>query len=241
MTIDISSWMMLIFSTAITFGLYSVLSGIDNPWFAWAEHTYLGAGTGLMVILALDYLNSKIITRITSNPLSNWPLIISLILGMLILTRTNQRTAHIARIPIAVATGTGIAVSTRALIFTNVIKQIKATIIPIMTEGDPMATFTNIGVIILVITMMSFFIYTTELRGPLKASSTFGRYALYAAFGALFAMTYQGRLGLFLGRMETMLIPNTHLYVSLIIAIAIVLTIYILHKYYPDTLKKIVP
>lgn len=238
---DLVSWLTLILSTATTFSLFSILTGIDNPWFSWAEHTYVGAATAVLGVTALKYLYDKVILRITASPASNWSLIISLILGLMMLTRIFPSYSYIARIPIAVATGTGIAISTRAIIFSGIIKQVKATILPIFGVADAFTMFTNIMVIIFVFSMITYFVYTTELKGGLKTSHQLGRYLLYAAFGALFAMTYMGRLGLLLGRMESMLIPESHLYVTIVVVAVILATIIILQKNYPETLKKLVP
>lgn len=239
---DIVSWAILILSTFVTFGLFSVLSGIDNPFFAWAEQTYVGVAIGLATVVTVDYLIANVYVRVSSNPSAGWPLIISLILGLMMLTRIHPKYAHWARIPIAVSTGAGIAVSTRAIIFSSIINQIRATILPLVGGGDPLTVVTNLLVIVFVIVIITFFIYTTELKGPLKVSHDLGRYCLYAAFGVLFAQTYMGRLGLLLGRMETMLIPmNPSGYVTVIVAVIIVVSIYVLNKYYPDTLQKLVP
>lgn len=237
---DITSWLILILSTLITFGLFSVLTGIDNPFFAWAEHTYVGAAIGLAVTMTTNYLMLNVVAKIVANPAANWPLIISLILGLMMLTRIHPKYSYIARIPVAVATGTGVAIATRANIFSSIVNQIRATVLPVI-GGDPSKLFTNIMVVIFVFTMITYFVYTTEVKGPLKMSNNLGRYMLYAAFGALFAITYMGRLGLLLGRMETMLIPETNMYVSIIIAAIIVVTTFTLHKYRPETLKRIVP
>ena len=241
MALDLISWSTLIISTFVTFGLWSILTGVDNPWFAWAEHTFLGAGMGLMVVIAVDYLQVNIIPKIQQNPSENWSLIISIIIGLMMLFRLSSKTAHLARIPIAISVGTGIAISTRAIIFTGVINQVRATILPLVGSGSTFEKFTNLMIIIFVITIITFYIYTAELKGPLKISHDIGRYLLYASFGAMYAMTYQGRLGLFLGRMETMLFPMTSFYTSILIASIILVTTYILIKYYPDTLDKIVP
>jgi len=231
----------VILATAVTFGLYSILTGISNPYFAWAEHTYIGGAIGLTVVVSMDYIRRNIIDRVSADPVHNWPLIISLILGLMMLTRIHPRYSYIARIPVAVATATGVAVSTRAVIFTGIIKQIQATILPILNGGDPKTVFTNIMVILFVIIMMTYFIYTMELKGPIKTSYQLGRYLLYAAFGVLFAMTYMGRLGLLLGRLETLLFPVTHLYITVIISLFMVVTIYLLHRYYPKLLDKLTP
>jgi hypothetical protein len=243
MTVDIVDWTILILSTLVTFGLYSILTGVNNPFFSWAERTYVGGAIGLLTIVAFDYLRKTVVAKVITDPMTAWPWIVSMILGIMMLLRIHPKYAYIARIPIAISTATGVAIAARAIIFTGVIKQITATILPIVGR-DPLTIFTNLMVIIFVIVIITFFVYTTEMierKGPLKVSHDIGRYVLYAAFGALFAMTYMGRLGLFLGRMETLLFPDVNRYVTFVVALIIVITIYIMNKYYPETLKKLVP
>ncbi|MBS7653361.1 hypothetical protein KEJ13_09575 [Candidatus Bathyarchaeota archaeon] len=241
MNLDIGSFMVVVLSTAITFGLFSILTGVDNPFFAWAENIYVGGAVGMTIVVSFTWIVSNLIQKIVSNPSANWPLIISLILGLMMLLRVHPKYSYLARIPISIATGVGVAVSTRAIIFSGLLYQIRATILPILYWREPATAFTNLMIVVFVITILTFFIYTTELKGPLKVSSRIGRLALFASFGALFAQTYMGRLGLFLGRMETLLIPETNFRISIVVALFMLITIIVLKNYYPETLKKLVP
>lgn len=236
------SFPILILSTVTTFGLFTILLGEDNPWFAFAENTYVGVAIGLSVVLnTSQFLIQNVYAKTSTNFAANWPLLISLGLGLMMLTRMSSKYSYVSRIPIAVITGTGVAVGTRANIFSQIINQVSATIKPLLNVSDPMVLFTNLMVLIFVLTMLSYFFYTTEHKGPLKTSSTIGRYALYASFGALFAITYMGRLGLFLGRMETLLIPTSTMYISLTLFVIVLSTSLLLIKKYPELRKKLTP
>jgi hypothetical protein len=236
------SFIILILSTVTTFGLFTILLGEDNPWFAFAENTYVGVAIGLSVVLnTSQFLINNVLSKTTANLTDNWPLVISMVLGLLMLTRISSKYSYISRIPIAVVTGVGVAVTTRAIIFSSVIAQITATIKPLLNMSDPAVLFTNIMVLVFVLTMLSYFFYTVENKGALKTSSTIGRYILYASFGTLFAITYMGRLGLLLGRMETLLIPASSMYVTLTVVAIVAVTIYLLIKRYPTLMKKLTP
>jgi len=238
---DVVSWLILVLSTAITFGLFSILTGVDNPFFAWAENTYVGGAVGMTIVVSFTWIVSNVVAKITSNISANWPSVVSLILGLMMLTRIHPKYSFIARIPICIATGVGIAVSTRAIVFSGLLYQIRATILPIFDWSNVVTAFTNLMVVVFVITVLTFFVYTTELRGPLKTSHTVGRLVLFLSFGALYAQTYMGRLGLFLGRMETLLIPQTSFNISITVALVIVITTFVLHRFYPDVMKRIIP
>lgn len=236
------SFPILILSTVTTFGLFTILLGEDNPWFAFAENTYVGVAIGLSVVLnTSQYLIQNVYTKTSTNLGANWPLVISMVLGLLMLTRISTKYSYISRIPIAVITGTGVAVTTRAIIFSTILQNVAATIKPLLNVSDPMTLFTSIMVLVLVLTMLSYFFYTVEHKGALKTSSTIGRYGLYAAFGALFAITYMGRLGLFLGRMETLLFPASTMYISLFLFVLVLATSLLLMKKYPELRKKLTP
>jgi hypothetical protein len=239
---DLYTWGTLILSTFTTFGLYMILSGVDSPWFAFAEHAFVGTAIGLSVVLSTDYLLRNIIPRILANPAGELPAIISVLLGLMMILRVNRGTVVYARLPITIATAAGIAVSVRGTIFTGIINQIKATILPIFGLETLYDLFVNLSVILGVIFVFTYYFYTVELKGPLKQANTVGRWVLYLAFGVLFAQTYMGRLGLLLGRLQLFVTPTyPNLIVTVIIVALMVITTWLLHKSYPDLLEKLTP
>jgi len=242
MVMDLYAWGVLILGTVTTFGLYMILSGVDSPWFAFAEHAFVGCAIGLTVVVSTDYIFRTIIPRITANPTGQWPMIISLILGLMMLLRVNKSTLYLARIPITLSAAVGVAVGIRAQIFTGIINQIRATILPIFGGGSLMDMIANITVVLSVFLVFTYFFYTTEMKGTLATANKIGRWILYLAFGVLFAQTYMGRLGLLLGRMTLFLFPtNPNLYVTLIVIAVMIVTTWLLHKNYPELLKKLTP
>jgi len=239
---DLFTWTVLILSTVTTFGLYMILSGVDSPWFAFAEHAFVGCAIGLSVVVSTDYIFRTIAPRIAADPMKNWPTIISVILGLMMLLRVSKSTVHIARIPITLATATGIAISTRATLFSGIINQIRATILPLFGLTDTWTLFVNLTVIVCVLLVFTFYFYTTELKGPLKTANNIGKIILYLSFGVLFSQTYMGRLGLLLGHLETYVKPYVpNLVVTMIIVVVMLVTTYLLHKRYPELLKSLTP
>ena len=239
MVMDLYAWGVLILSTVTTFGLYMILSGVDSPWFAFAEHAFVGCAIGLTVVVSTDYITRTIIPRIMGG---DWAMIISVILGLMMLLRVNKSTLYLARIPITISAAVGVAVGVRAQIFSGIINQIRATILPIFGGGSLMDMIANITVVLSVFLVFTYFFYTTEMKGALASANKVGRWVLYLAFGVLFAQTYMGRLGLLLGRMTLFLFPtNPNMYVTLIVIAVMVLTTWLLHKNYPELLKKLTP
>ncbi|HEX9914545.1 MAG TPA: hypothetical protein VGB32_06455 [Candidatus Bathyarchaeia archaeon] len=239
---DIYTWAVLILSTLTTFGLYMILSGVDNPWFAFAEHAFVGCAIGLSVVVSTDYIFRTIVPRIMTDPGKNWPTFISIALGLMMLLRIHKDTVHIARIPITIATGAGIAVGTRATLFSGIINQIRATILPVFSATDIWALIYNLTVILCVLLVFTYYFYTMEMKGPLKSANSVGKYILYLAFGVLFSQTYMGRLGLLLGHLENYLTPYfPDFFVTVTIVLIMIVSTYLLHKRYPDLLKKVTP
>ncbi len=236
---DIVTLLTMLTATVITFGLYSILTGIDNPFYAFSEYSFIGAAIGLLTVMALAYLQKSVFNPIMTNPSGNFGLIIALILGVMMLTRVSPKYSYIARIPITIGIAIGVGISTRTLIFTNVTSQIKASILPLWGIA-PFQALTNILILVFMVSSLLFFLYTVKASESIKPVANFGRYILYAGFGALYAQTFAGRIGLFLGRMETMLFPQSQLYLSLVVIAVILVSIYYLSRN-PELLKKLVP
>lgn len=237
---EIITLLIMILATLVTFGLYSSLTGIDNPFYAFAEHSYIGAGIGFLVVMSLMYLRKSVIEPILLNPLGNFSLVVGLILGLLMLTRVSPEYSYLARIPITIGVSVALGISTRTLIFTSLIKQITATFKPLWGVPLPEA-LSNLLVLIFISSSLIFFLYTIETKGVAKKTANLGKYVLYAGFGALYAQTFMGRIGLFLGRMETMLFPMSQRVITLVVALGMLVIIYVMSKYYPDLLKRLMP
>jgi len=240
--VDLYNGGILILSTVTTFGLYMILSGVDSPWFAFAEHAFVGTAIGLSVVVATDYIFRTIIPRILSDPAANWPTIVSVILGLMMILRVHRDTVHLARIPITIATAAGIAVSVRAEIFSGIINQIKATILPLMGLATWWDFVVNVTVVLSVLLVFTYYFYTIEMKGPLQHASRVGRYILYLAFGVLFAQTYMGRLGLLLGHLQAYIQPYyPNGAVTVVVVVVMVVSTWLLHKRYPELLEKLTP
>lgn len=187
----------------ISFCMYTTLYGKPNPIRSWAEYSYLAAGTGVSVVIGLWYIWNTAIVNIQAGDLI---LIASLILGVMMLFRVYPKYNYVSRLPIAFSVGVQLALSLRTIIFTNFLRQINATIVKLWT-GVPMEFLYRFTIAVSVITILSFFLYTMEITGPLLYSSKIGEYLMYLGFGAIFAQTFMGRLGLFVGYMENITTP----------------------------------
>ena len=187
----------------ISFCMYTTLYGKPNPLRSWAEFSYLGAGTGVSVVISLTYIYNTAILGIQAGDMI---LILSILFGLMMLFRVHPKYSYISRLPLAFTVGTGLALSLRTIIFTDFLRQINATIVKLWTNV-PLEILYRTTIAVSVITILTFFLYTMEVTGPLLWSSKLGEYIMYIGFGAIFAQTFMGRLGLFIGYMESLTTP----------------------------------
>lgn len=208
--------------TFLAMCMFSTLYGKSNPFYALAEESYIGFATGLTIIWNIDYIWK---TGIVNIQRGDWVLIFSLILGTMMLFRVHSKYSYIARIPIAIVLGAQFGLSLRTIIFTGFTQQITATIRPLFT-GTTQVLLYNWTIVICVIFMLTFFFYTVEMEGALGMSAKFGEYLLYIAFGAVFAQTFMGRLGLVVGFLQSYTVPDwktPYLLASMVLVLALII------------------
>ena len=217
-----------------SWSMYATLYGKPSPFRSWAESSFIGFTMGLNLVVTANY-----VWRTGWEPFGrgNWMPAVGILLGLLMILRLFPKYSYISRIPIAISLGTNLAISLRTTIFTGFISQIQATIVPFWIPGNLYQSILNTTISISVVLMLSFFLYSTELKGPLRYTSKAGEYALYIALGAVFAQTFMGRLGLLSGYMQSILdpawkIPYTFGFLVIVFAGVVILDKYgILEKY----------
>lgn len=202
--IELFEYTTVIVGIFISFCMYTTLYGKPNPLRSWAEFSYLATGTGISVVVALWYIYDTAILKIQAG---DTILIFGLIFGIMMLFRLNPKYSYVSRFPLAFTVGVGLALSLRTIIFTDFLRQISATMVKLVTVV-PIDFFYRSTIAISVITMLSFFLYTTELTGSLHWSARLGEKLMYIGFGGIFAQTFMGRLGLFVGYMGQCTTPT---------------------------------
>lgn len=203
MVVEWFEYSVIVVGIFISFCMYTTLYGKENPLRSWAEFSYLAAGTGVSVTWAVWYIYTTAIVNIQAGDII---LIASIILGLMMLFRVHPKYSYISRVPLALTVGVQLALSLRTIIFTDFLVQINATIIKLWT-GVPKDFLYQATIAVSVITILTFFLYTLEVTGPLLMTSKLGEYLMYIGFGAIFAQTFMGRLGLFVGYMERCTTP----------------------------------
>jgi len=202
--------------------MFTTLYGKSNPLYALAEESYIGFATGLTVVVNLLFIYNSCILGIQAG---DTILVFGIILGLMVLLRINSKYAYIARLPIAITIGAQLGLALRTTIFTGFLDQIRGTILPLLT-GSAQTLLYNWTIALSTILMLTFFFYSTEMKGALATSSKIGEYLMYAAFGGIFAQTFMGRLSLFVGFMQNYTVPPwkiPYLLVSLVVVFGVVI------------------
>jgi len=86
------------------------------------------------------------------------------------------------------------------------VNQIRNSILPlvVMTQGqlDFPQSLRNTGLVVSLLSALSYFLFSVRHRGPVGWSSRLGIWVLMITFGAAFAYTVMGRITLLTMRME---------------------------------------
>ena len=126
--------------------------------------------------------------------------IIPLILGIMMLMSIFSKFSWFARWGIAYVVGMAAGLRAYTFLNSNVIGQVKASVIPLV--GDvPLGTMIN-GIIVLIgtITGLMYFFFSKEHKGWFGKVGRIGIYFLMISFGAGFGFAVMGRISLLIGR-----------------------------------------
>ena len=180
----------------------------DNPIYRLAESLLVGVSVGYVLVVV--WSNTLVQTLFLPLSQGRLALVIPLVLGLLMFGRFHQRTSFISRIPIAVVIGSGAGVAIPAMLEQRILKQISATVVPLVSRSG-VPDLSGLVVLIGVLTTLAYFYFSREHRGPLGVAAKIGTYFLMVFFGATFGYTVMSRMSTFIGRMEFLLTDFLHL------------------------------
>lgn len=195
---DISTLIAGLLTLAILTFLYR-----DNPAYKMAESLLIGVSVGYMLVTTV----SSTLMGLMFKPLfldGTLRLIVPLALGLMMFGRFFAKTSFLSRWPIAVMIGSGAGVAIPAMLEQRTLKQLSATVMPLLHEsGWP--DVAAIVVLVGVITTLCYFYFSHEHKGPLGVAARVGTYFLMLFFGTTFGYTVMSRMSTFIGRMEFLL------------------------------------
>ncbi|HOD40674.1 MAG TPA: hypothetical protein PKL57_08950, partial [Candidatus Wallbacteria bacterium] len=130
---------------------------------------------------------------------SEFVVLIPTILGLLMLTMLVPSLSVLSRIPISYVVGFGAGAGAMAVIQTDIVPQINATIMPVLPLTY--ANINNLVVVIGVVCSLIYFFFSTEHKGLVFGTgSKVGIIFLMVTFGAQFGTTIMGRVQLLINR-----------------------------------------
>jgi hypothetical protein len=185
-----NQWVIVICTLAI----YSYILYKENVVYRFAEATLIGIAIGNMTYMAIRSLITSGIQPFLGGQIL---LIIPLIIGPLFfLQHVGSPYNRLARWPVAMLSGIGLAVAIRGSGHTYIYNQVKASFVPL--------TFNNAIIIICLTTTLFYFMYTFDVSSnpTIKRIHSFGRYAIMIYLGAMFGSVTMSRLTYITGRVE---------------------------------------
>ncbi|WP_447972282.1 hypothetical protein [Nitrospira sp. Kam-Ns4a] len=201
-------------ATGLTLCIFTFLYE-DNPLFKLAEHLYVGVSVGYTIVKSYDLM-----IRLVYEPMvhqGQWSLLIPLGIGLLMLARYLPQAAWLSRIAFAFVVGVGSGLAIPRIISSYILKQVEDTVRPLaaLTEGggvtftfdllNPASNLNTIVLLLGVVSVLFYFFFSIEHRGPVRVAARTGILFLMIAFGAAFGYTVMARMSLLIGRLTDLI------------------------------------
>lgn len=192
----------------------------ENRFFRLAEHLTIGSIFGYTSYAATQALIDK-----TFNPLiatRSVPLAVVTFFGVLLWTRLIPKVQWISRLSLALMAGISMAVGVRGAIGAQIIKLTVSGswIIP----TNPMESINNIIVIVSMISVVAYFLYTRERTGVLRPVSQIAKIALMLGFGAILGTFLMGNTAFSISQIGQ-LTSGTGVYVTLVALVLVLVDV----------------
>lgn len=184
------------FAVFFTLCIFSFLYK-DNPFYRFAEHLVVGVSAGYFaIILIYNGLVPKLINPVFRQGKLHY--IVPGILGLLMWTRFSKTWSWLSRYSIAVYMGVATGVVIPLYMYTHILRQAEATMLPVGFTSLPL--FNNLLVVVGVISGLVYFFFSKAHTGFFGAVSKVGIFVLMIGFGAGFGLTVMGRISLLVDR-----------------------------------------
>jgi hypothetical protein len=222
---ELASVIQIWLAALFTIWIYSIAFR-DNPFFKFAEHTFVGAAAGHSLVYGVDN-----IIRYGWAPLTagNMLYAIVFILGIVMYMRYHKSYFWVSRVPMALIVGIGIGLTLRSTVTSEFIAQIISTAGMKVLGLDAWTGFSNLLFIIITLATVYYFVFTYPRvhGGNLSIIPKIAKYGMMAAFGYSFANTVLSRFNMIYGRIDFLIYTWLALpYAMLALPIVLILVIY---------------
>ncbi len=198
----------VIIAGILTLAIYSFLYK-DNPVYKMAESLLIGLSVGYTLVI---FWQSTLIDLLI-NPLFGQGkiiLVIPLILGLAMFSRFSNSLSWLSRIPLSFMIGAGAGVAIPAMLYARTLKQVSASVAPMIDEAGNF-NFSELVVVIGLLSTLSYFYFSRRHEGLLGRSAKVGTYFMMIFFGATFGYTVMSRLSTLIGRVDFLVTDFLHI------------------------------
>ena len=192
----------------------------DNPVYKLAESVVVGVSAGYVMSTAVwsslvDQVFGKLAPGFTKAYLSpglttveaDWWALVPLGLGMLLLCRLSARLSWVGMFPLAFVVGVFSGWRFVQYVESDLLAQVATMFDPLYVPGPTLAatvggTLCAVLVLVGVLTVLAYFFFSLEHKGPVGGAARVGVWYLMITFGASFGFTVMGRIALLAARCE---------------------------------------
>ncbi len=192
----------------LTLAIYTFLYK-DNPVYRIAESWLIGLSIGYTLVI---FWQTTLVDNLF-NPLfgdGKFIMILPLILGLLMFSRFSKKISWMSRIPIAFMIGAGAGVAIPAMLYARTLKQVSASVMPLLAENG-VFNFDALVVVVGLLSTLAYFYFSREHKGVMGKAAKLGTYFLMIFFGTTFGYTVMSRMSTFIGRIDFLLTDFLHL------------------------------
>lgn len=116
-------------SAALTVMILSYVAG-DNLFFRLAQHVLIGSVAAYAVVVAVhSVLLAGLLGPLLSDPAGQWPLLVPLVLGVLLLCKASPQTSRLGSVSLAFMLGVGGALGIGGALLGTLLPQLRATML----------------------------------------------------------------------------------------------------------------
>ncbi len=190
------TWIAALLTLAVFSFLYK-----DNIIYKMVEALFVGisAGYSIVIIIKHSFIPNIWIPLFVQH---NLLYLVSFLLGLLFFAMLSKKTAYLTRIPFAFLIGSGAGFSLPLVFQTNVMAQIKGTMLFAPSHYPSTGAFVNALIIFTgVLTVLFYFFFSRKQNGRLNIFVKTGIAFIMIGFGASFGYTVMARLSLLIGRL----------------------------------------
>jgi hypothetical protein len=192
----------------------------DNPVYKLAESVVVGVSAGYVMSTAVwsslvDQVFGKLAPGLTKAYLSpgltttesDWWALVPLGLGMLLLCRLSARLSWVGMFPLAFVVGVFSGWRFVQYVESDLLAQVATMFDPLYVAGPTAAatvggTLCAVLVLVGVLSVLAYFFFSLEHKGPVGGAARVGVWYLMITFGASFGFTVMGRIALLAARCE---------------------------------------